>query len=145
MTLVKGHSGWIFWKSFFSETTRPIEIIFHMKPSRASRQRGEESLYIWSRSHDQDGLHAQKCSKTLKNLLLQNHWADYLETWYVASGTVVLQSLYKWWSWVDDLFYGKVKLSPLGFRMWKAKTMHFSATIVVCDMEKLSIVVPMNV
>ena len=28
--------------------------------------------------------------KTLKNLLLQNHWANRLETWHVASGSVVL-------------------------------------------------------
>ena len=32
---------------------------------------------------------------TLKDLILQNHSANCLETWYVASGSVVLQSLYK--------------------------------------------------
>ena len=32
----------------------------------ASLGRGNESLYKWSRSHDQDGRHAQKCSKPLK-------------------------------------------------------------------------------
>ena len=36
-----------------------------------------------------------------------------LETWYVASGPVVLLSLYTWCPWVDlDLFYGKVKFGP---------------------------------
>ena len=29
--------------------------------------------------------------KTLKNLLLQIHWADCLETWYVASGDLLHQ------------------------------------------------------
>ena len=33
--------------------------------------------------------------KTLKNLLLQNLLANCLETWQVASGSVLLQSLYK--------------------------------------------------
>ena len=32
----------------------------------ASLGRGNESLHKWSRSHDQDGRHAQKCSKPLK-------------------------------------------------------------------------------
>ena len=32
----------------------------------ASLGRGNESLYKWSRSHDQDGRHAQKCSKPKK-------------------------------------------------------------------------------
>ena len=64
-----------------------------------------------------------KMLKTLKNLLLQNHWANCLETWHVASGYVVLQSLYKSWPLVDlDLFYGKVKFGNLGFfyrKKWK--------------------------
>ena len=36
----------------------------------------------------------------LKYILLQNHWADCPETWYVASGTLILHIciniLYKW-------------------------------------------------
>ena len=48
--------------------------------------------------------------KTFKNLLLQNRWTDFHETWYVASMTPANHSLFKWWPWVDlDLFYGKVK------------------------------------
>ena len=50
-----------------------------------------------------------KNAQNLKDLLLKNHWANWLETWHVASGSVVLQSLYKSWPLVDlDLFYGKV-------------------------------------
>ena len=44
-----------FSKDFSSETTRLISIKFHMQ----SLDRGmKESLYISSRSHDQDGRHA---------------------------------------------------------------------------------------
>ena len=52
---------------------------------------GKESLYIWSRIHDQDGPHACIWQKTLKNISSPE---PRLETWYVASGTLVLQSLY---------------------------------------------------
>ena len=45
--------------------------------------------------------------------------ADDLETWYSASGAQVLSGLFKWWPWVDDLFYGKVKFGPLCFCMGK--------------------------
>ena len=59
--------------------------------------------------------------KTLKNLLLQNQKSYDLETWHVALGTQALQSLYKWWPWVDlDLFYHKVKLGHL--YVWMGKT-----------------------
>ena len=95
----------------------------------ASLWRGNESFYKWSRSHDQDGRHASK------NLLLQNRKSYDLETWQAASGTQVLQSLYKLWIWVDiDLFYGKVKFGNLGFYIKiKVKTMGFSATNAACD------------
>ena len=53
-----------------------------------------------------------------KNLLLQNHRVNFFETWYVASGSVVLHSLYKSWPWVDlDLFYCKVNFGSLGIWM----------------------------
>ena len=59
--------------------------------------------------------------KTFKNLLLQNQKSYDLETWHVALGTQALQSLYKWWPWVDlDLFYGKVNLGHL--YVWMGKT-----------------------
>ena len=50
--------------------------------------------------------------KNLKNYLLRNQKADDLETWYAASGTQVLPNSFKWWSWVDILFNGKVKFGP---------------------------------
>ena len=63
--------------------------------------------------------------KTLKNLL-KNHYASFLETWYVAFIGLVLQSVYKWCPWVDlDLFYGKVKFGPLSFGMKNAEKVYF--------------------
>ena len=74
--------------------------------------------------------------KTIKKLLLQNQNSYDLETWHVALGTQALQSLYKWWPWVDlDLFYGKVKFGPVCFCMGKGKTMDFLETIVVYDLK----------
>ena len=36
----------------------------------------------------------------------------YRQPWYKALGTQALQSLFKWWSWVDhDLLYGKVNFA----------------------------------
>ena len=72
--------------------------------------------------------------KTFKNLLRWNRKADDLETWYTASSTRVLPSIFKWCPWFDlDLFYGKVKFGPL---VWeKIKTMDFSETTVVYDIE----------
>ena len=48
--------------------------------------------------------------KTLQNLL-QNQQTDFHETWYVASLTPAIHSLFTLWQNVDsDLFYGKIKL-----------------------------------
>ena len=56
--------------------------------------------------------------KSLKSLLFWNQM--YLKSWYAASGTWVLPSLFKWWPWVElDLFYGKVKFGPLCFCLGK--------------------------
>ena len=64
--------------------------------------------------------------KIFKNLLLQNRKSYDLETWYAASGTQALQSLYKWWPWGDlDLFYGKVKFGNLGFSIGKSEKSGF--------------------
>ena len=51
--------------------------------------------------------------KRLKNLLLQNRESFEAESWYIASGTQGLSSLFKWW-WKVDLwsFYSKVKFAP---------------------------------
>ena len=58
--------------------------------------RGDERLYKWPRSNEQDGRHAHiRYGKNLKNLLLQNQMSYDLETWHVALETQALQSLYK--------------------------------------------------
>ena len=51
-----------FLKIFSSETTWPIKAKFCVE----SLGRGNESLYKWSRSHDQDGHHAHIWQKPLK-------------------------------------------------------------------------------
>ena len=67
-----------------------------------------------------------KLLKTFKNLLLQSRWTDFYKTWYVASGTPVHHSLYKWWPWVDlDIIYGKVKFGYIGFSIGKSENNGF--------------------
>ena len=74
--------------------------------------------------------------KTFETLLLQNRMSYDLETWHVASGTQVLQSLYKWLPWVDlDLFYSKVKFGNLCVSIGKVKTVDFSETIAASDLK----------
>ena len=64
---------------------------------------------------------------TMPIYLLWNQKADDLESWYAASGTWVLPSLFKWWLWVDlDLFYGKVKFISNAFVWEEGKTVDFS-------------------
>ena len=73
----------------------------------ASMGWGNESLLKRSRSHDQDGHHAQR--------------ANDLETSYAASGAQVLPSLFKLCPWVDlDLKFG-----PLCFCMGKSENNGF--------------------
>ena len=47
--------------------------------------RGNESLFVKSGLHDQDGRHAHIWLKPLKNLLHQSRQADFHENRYVAS------------------------------------------------------------
>ena len=58
--------------------------------------------------------------KTLKHLLLQNHLADCLETWYVVSIDRVLLNFFQMvtlcWAWP---IFVKVKFGPLGYWMGK--------------------------
>ena len=83
-----------FSKIFSSETAWPIKAELHVEHD-ASLGWNNESLYKWSRSHDQDGRHGYKIAKTFKNLFLQNQMACDFETWHKASGNGALQNLYK--------------------------------------------------
>ena len=50
--------------------------------------------------------------KTPLKDLRRNQQADYLQTWHKALGTLALQNLFKWWSWVDlDLLYEEVNIA----------------------------------
>ena len=56
-----------------------------------------------------------KNAYSLKRSSSPKLWANCLETWYVASGTVVPQNLYKRSPWVDlDLIYSKVNFGSIG-------------------------------
>ena len=80
LTFVQGHSDSTFSNFFCSETARPIEAKFHMKPPWDVRK---ENLFKCSRSHDHAHIY-------LKYLLLRIQEADDLEVWYTVSGTRVL-------------------------------------------------------
>ena len=115
LTFLKDHSVSTFSNIFFSETTGPVEAKVHM----------EFPWDGWTKVCSNGLGHMTKMAAMPiygKNLLLWNRKADDLETWYAASSTQVLPSLFKWCPWVDlDLFYGKVKFGPLCFCMEKKK------------------------
>ena len=74
--------------------------------------------------------------KHFKDLLLRNWWTNFLETWYVASGTPTHYSLFKLWPWVDlDLFYGNVKFGNYGkkYEQWIFLNLLHSVTWKLVD------------
>ena len=73
-----------FSKIFFSETAWPIKAKFYVEPP----WEGGTKVYINGPGH-MTKMAAMPIygKKPFKNLLLQNRWADFHETWYVASGT----------------------------------------------------------
>ena len=80
---------------------------------------GNESLFKLFRSHDQDGHHAHIWSKLL-NIFSGNLKADDLDTWYAASHTRVLPSLFKWYPRLDlHLFNSKIRFGPVCFCIGK--------------------------
>ena len=107
LTLVQGHSDSTLYNIFFLETARPIEAKFHVEPPWDDGTKDCSN----GLGHMTNMAAMPIYSKTLTKNLLWNQKADDLESWYAASGTRVLPSLFKWWSWDDlDLFHGKVKL-----------------------------------
>ena len=101
---------------FSSETTGAIEAKFQVELSMD----GGTKVCSNGPGHMTSMAAMPIYSTNLKNLLLWTKKTDYLESWYAASGTRVLSSLFKWWHWVDrDLFYGKVNFAPLCFCMGK--------------------------
>ena len=78
-----------------------------------------------SRSHDQDGRHAQICWKPSKNLL-QNQRSDFHETLYLALVTRAYRSLFYWWPLVHlYLFDDNVKFGREYMHMEKIVTKLF--------------------
>ena len=107
----------------FSKTAWPIKAKFYVEPP----WEGGTKVCINGPGH-MTKMAAMRIYmvKTFKSLLLQNGKSYDLETWYAASGTRALQSLYKWWQWVDlDLFYDKVKFGNLCFSIGKIENSGF--------------------
>ena len=76
---------------FSSETAWPIKAKFYVEPP----WEGGTKVYINDPGHMTKMAAMLKNAQNLKKILLQNHWANCLETWHVASGYVVQQNLYK--------------------------------------------------
>ena len=113
LTLVQGHSDSTFSNFFVLETAEPIEAKFYMELSRFGEKVCSNGL-----GHMTNMVALHIYGKKLKNHLLLNQKADDLESWYAASGTRVLQSLFKWWPWGDpDIFYVST-LVPYAF-VWE--------------------------
>ena len=53
-------------------------------------RKGEKEVYIFGSGHMTKMATVPVYGKTFKNLSIYTHWADYLETYYVASWTLVL-------------------------------------------------------
>ena len=122
-----------FSKSFSSVTTLPIRAKFHVAPP----YEGRTKVYMNGPSHRTKMAAMPIYGKNLYKFHLQNRKFYDPETWYAASGTQCLQSLYKWWPWVDfDLFYGNVEFSNLGFSIGKSENGGFFRNY--CDLNVCS-------
>ena len=74
--------------------------------------------------------------KSLKDFLLWNQKASDLESWYAASGTEVLPSLFKWWPGLTlTYFTARSNLVPYAFELEKGKTMDLAEIILTYDIK----------
>ena len=79
------------FSNFFSlETSRPTEAKFHMEPP------WDRGMKVCSNGlcHMTNMAAMPIYVKNLKNLLLRNRKANDFESWYAASGTLILPSLF---------------------------------------------------
>ena len=88
LTLVKDHSDPTFSNFFSLGTARPIEAKLHVDPpcDRGTKVCSNGPGHMTKMA-------TMYMVKTLKNLLLWNQKADDLESWYAASGTVVVYDI----------------------------------------------------
>ena len=91
LTLIQGHSGSTFSNFLFLETARPIQARFYVEPPWD----GGTKVCSTGPSNMTKMAAMPIYGKNRKNLLLRNQKADDLETWYAASGSRVLPSLFK--------------------------------------------------
>ena len=103
------------------KNTRPIEAIFHVEPSWDKRMKVNTNGLCHMTKMAAMPIYSIYILTNFQNLLFWNWKADELETWYAASSSRVLPSVFKWCPWVDtDLFYDKVKFGPLCFCMGRS-------------------------
>ena len=94
---------------FSSETALPIKAKFYVEPP----WEGGTKVYISGPGHMTKMAAMPINGKKPLKIFFSNQKSYDLETCSVTLGTQAVQSLCKWWPWVDlDLFYGKVKFGP---------------------------------
>ena len=128
LTLVQGHSDSTFQIYFFLQTAWLIETKFYVAPPWDGWMIDCASGPGYMTSMSSMSIYG----KNFKNILLWKQKADDLESWYVALGTLVLPSLFKWWPGLTYLA-ATSNLVLYAFVWEKGKTVDFSETIVVCD------------
>ena len=117
---------------FFSETTQPIKVKFHME----LLWDGGTKMCSNGPGHMTKTAAVPIYGKNLKNLILRNQKANDFETWYASSSAQVLPSLFKWRTWFDhDIFTTRSNLVAYAFVLENSKTMDFSETIVIYDLK----------
>ena len=92
----------IFQTSFPQKTLSPFEARFHMEPL------WDVGMNICSTilGHMTKMASRLKCYKSFQKSASKEPRSRWLEAWYTATGTQVLQNLFKWWHWVDlDHFF----------------------------------------
>ena len=76
----------------FSESTRPIELKFHVKTTYDKLAKSYMKYFGYMTKMAATPIYG---TKSFKSLLLKNQKADYLRTWYVALGMWGLSNLFK--------------------------------------------------
>ena len=142
LTLAQCHPDSTFSNFFSLETAKPIKVNFHVKlpcsnghghmTKMASMPIYGKNLKIVFSGIRPRWLPCPYMKKKLKIVFSGTKKVDDLESWYAASDTRVLPSLFKrWLGWTWPFFRQGQIWSPMLLYMEKGKTMAFSETILV--------------
>ena len=75
----------VFCQHFQNASLLELQGQFHFKFNMQPSSKGGKKIYIFRPGHMTKMAAMPIYGKNVKNLPLQNHWADCLETWYAAS------------------------------------------------------------